>query len=109
MDALFRLLSQANPDAGLLWLRLAGSALLLQAHGWSKLAHYSKQLTRIEDPFGLGATVSMFAAIFAEVACPVLIALGLFTWLACLPGIAVLAVAMLAVHPEWSTAEGQFG
>jgi hypothetical protein len=34
---------------------------------------------------------------------------GVGTRLACLPIIAVLLVAMLAVHPQWSIAEGQFG
>jgi putative oxidoreductase len=109
MDTLLRRLSQPHPDVGLLWLRLAGSALLLHVHGWPKLVHYSVELTRIEDPFGLGAQFSLVMAIFAEVLCPLFIAAGLFTRLACLPIIVLLTVAMLAVHPDWSIAEGQFG
>jgi putative oxidoreductase len=96
-------------DAGLLWLRVAGSALLFWVHGWPKLLHVQAELARIEDPFGFGAPVSLAAAIVAEVLCPLLIAGGLFTRTACLPVLAVLAVAMLAVHPDWSIAEGQFG
>jgi putative oxidoreductase len=96
-------------DAGLLWLRAGGSALLFYVHGWPKLIHFHAELARIEDPFGLGAPVSLAAAIAAEVLCPVLIACGLFTRAASLPVLAVLAVAMLAVHPGWSIAEGQFG
>ena len=34
---------------------------------------------------------------------------GVYTRLAGLPIIAVLLVAMLAVHPNWAIAEGQFG
>ncbi|AON56898.1 MULTISPECIES: DoxX family protein [Herbaspirillum] len=96
-------------DLGLLFLRLAGSFMLFYVHGLPKLLHYAHELTVIEDPFGLGPTVSLWAAIFAEALCPLLIAAGLFTRLACLPIIGVLLVAMLAVHPDWSIAEGQFG
>jgi putative oxidoreductase len=95
-------------DWGLLWLRLAGSLLLLQVHGLPKLLHFSEQLTLIEDPWHLGATPTLCLAIFAEVLCPLPIILGLFTRLACLPILAVLLVALVFVHPEWSIAEGQF-
>ncbi|WP_413458217.1 DoxX family protein [Herbaspirillum huttiense] len=96
-------------DLGLLFLRVAGSFMLFYVHGLPKLMHYAHELTVIEDPFGLGPTVSLWSAILAEALCPVLIALGVFTRLACLPIIGVLLVAMLAVHPGWSIAEGQFG
>lgn len=96
-------------DLGLLFLRVAGSFMLFYVHGLPKLMHYAHELTVIEDPFGLGPTVSLWSAILAEALCPVLISLGLFTRLACLPIIGVLLVAMLAVHPGWSIAEGQFG
>jgi putative oxidoreductase len=96
-------------DAGLLFLRLAGSFMLFYVHGLPKVLHFSNELAHIEDPFGLGPYMSLLPAILAEVVCPVLIALGLFTRLACLPIIAVLLVAMVAVHPDWSIAEGQFG
>jgi putative oxidoreductase len=96
-------------DFGLLFLRIAGSFMLFYVHGLPKLMNYAHELSAIEDPFGLGPAVSLWAAIFAEALCPLLIAVGLFTRLACLPIIAVLLVAMLAVHPDWSIAEGQFG
>jgi putative oxidoreductase len=101
---------QAAPvDAALLWLRVSGSALLLAVHGWPKLVHYQAELARIEDPFGFGAPVSLTTAIVAEVLCPLLIACGLFTRAACAPVLLVLAVALLAVHPDWTFAQGQFG
>jgi putative oxidoreductase len=96
-------------DAALLWLRMGGSALLFTVHGWPKILHYHAELARIEDPFGLGAPVSLLSAIIAEVLCPLLIACGLFTRAACVPVLVVLAVAILVVHPEWTIAEGQFG
>ncbi|WDZ95882.1 DoxX family protein [Herbaspirillum sp. WKF16] len=96
-------------DLGLLFLRVAGSFMLFYVHGLPKLLHYAHELTVIEDPFGLGPALSLWAAIFAEALCPLLIAVGVFTRLACLPVIGVLLIAMLAVHPDWSIAEGQFG
>ena len=96
-------------DLGLFFLRLTGSLLLLWVHGLPKIVHFSEELTRIEDPFGLGAHFSLVMAIFAEVVCPILIIAGFATRLACLPIIGVLLVAMLFVHPDWSLAEGQFG
>lgn len=96
-------------DAGLLWLRVSGSALLFAVHGWPKLLHWQAELARIEDPFGFGAPLSLCAAVVAEAACPLLIACGLFTRAACLPVLVVLAVALLAVHPDWTLAQSQFG
>ena len=96
-------------NAGLLFLRLTGSLLLLYVHGLPKVLNFSEELTRIEDPFGFGPWMSLLPAIFAEVACPVFIILGIGTRLACLPIIGVLLVAMLVVHPQWSIGEGQFG
>ena len=96
-------------DAGLFFLRLTGSLLLLYVHGLPKVMHFSEELTKIEDPFGFGPWMSLVPAIVAEVVCPVFIILGIGTRLACLPIIGVLLVAMLLVHPGWSIAEGQFG
>lgn len=96
-------------DWALLFQRLAGSLLLLQVHGLPKLMHFNAQLQLIEDPFGLGAGLTLCLAIFAEVICPLLIMLGLCTRLACLPIVFLLLVALLVVHPQWSLGEGQFG
>ncbi|ATG21422.1 LysR family transcriptional regulator [Ralstonia pickettii] len=95
--------------AGLLFLRVTGSALLIAVHGLPKVLHYSQELTRIEDPFHMGAAPTLLLAILSETLCPLLIALGVLTRLACLPIIATLLVAMLVVHPGWSLADGQFG
>ncbi|MGY5957096.1 DoxX family protein [Kosakonia sp. BK9b] len=96
-------------DAGLFFLRLSGSLLLLYVHGLPKVLHFSTELMRIEDPFGLGPWMSLLPAILAEVICPLFILLGIGTRLACLPIIGVLLVAMLVVHADWSIADGQFG
>ncbi len=92
----------------LLFMRVAAALLLLQVHGLPKLLHWQSELQHIEDPFGLGAAPTLVLAVFAEVLCPILLILGVFARLACLPVIAVLLVALVFVHPQWSLEEGQF-
>lgn len=104
--------SQRNEQAqslGLLFLRVTGSLFLLWVHGLPKLLDFNAQLQLIEDPFHLGAHLTLILAIFAEVLCPLLIVAGVLARLACLPILFVLLVALLVVHPQWSVAEGQFG
>ena len=96
-------------DLGLLFLRVSGGLFLLAVHGVPKLLNYNAQLQVIEDPFHLGAHLTLTLAIFAEVVCPLLIVAGVMVRLACLPILCVLLIAMLVVHPQWSMAEGQFG
>ena len=96
-------------DVGLLFLRVSGGLFLLWVHGLPKLLDFSTQLQLIEDPFHLGAHLTLSLAIFAEVLCPLLIVAGVLVRLACLPILFVLLVALLVVHPQWSVAEGQFG
>lgn len=96
-------------DVGLLFLRVSGGLFLLWVHGLPKLLDFSAQLQLIEDPFHLGAHLTLCLAIFAEVLCPLLIVAGVLARLACLPILFVLLVALLVVHPQWSVAEGQFG
>ncbi|OBY90650.1 MULTISPECIES: DoxX family protein [Pseudomonas] len=92
----------------LLFMRVTAALLLLQVHGLPKLLHWQSELQHIEDPFGLGAVPTLALAVFAEVLCPILLILGVFARLACLPVIAVLLVALVFVHPQWSLEEGQF-
>jgi len=103
---------QRNDQAqnlGLLFLRVTGGLFLLFVHGLPKLLDFTVQLQQIEDPFHLGAHLTLILAIFAEVLCPLLIVAGVLARLACLPILFVLLVALLVVHPQWSVAEGQFG
>lgn len=95
-------------DMGLLFMRVAAALLLMAVHGLPKLLDWQAQLKQIEDPFGLGPTLTLSFAVFAEVICPVLIIAGVYARLACLPVLAVLAVALVIVHPEWSLEQGQF-
>lgn len=95
-------------DTGLLFMRVAAALLLLAVHGLPKLMHWQEQLRQIEDPFGLGPTLTLSLAVFAEVFCPLLLIVGIYARLACLPVLAVLAIALVIVHPQWSLEEGQF-
>ncbi|WP_025111234.1 DoxX family protein [Pseudomonas sp. H1h] len=107
MNALQR--DERAHDVGLLFLRVSGGLFLLWVHGLPKLLNFNAQLQQIEDPFHLGAHLTLCLAIFAEVLCPLLIVGGVLARLACLPILFVLLVALLVVHPQWSVAEGQFG
>ena len=98
-----------NQDLGLLFLRVSGALFLLWVHGLPKLLNYSEQLKLIEDPFHLGANITLLLAIFAEVLCPLLIIAGVMVRLACLPILSVLLIALMVVHPEWTLFEAQFG
>ncbi|MDB6145005.1 MAG: LysR family transcriptional regulator [Pseudomonas sp.] len=102
-------LEETARNLGLLFLRLSGAAFLFYVHGLPKWLNYSVELQRIEDPFHLGAQLTLGLAIFAEVLCPLAIALGLLTRLACLPILTVLIIALAVVHPDWTLEQGQFG
>ncbi|AVH36325.1 LysR family transcriptional regulator [Pseudomonas monteilii] len=93
---------------GLLFMRVMAALLLLFIHGLPKLLDWSGELQRIEDPFGLGAPLTLGLAVFAEVVCPLLLLLGVAARLACLPVLAVLLVALVVVHPDWTLEQGQF-
>jgi putative oxidoreductase len=96
-------------DFALLWLRVSTSLLLFWTNGWPKIAHYASELQAIDDPLGLGKSVTLWLALFAEVLCPAAIALGFLTRLACVPVIVLLFVTLLGVHGDWTLAQGQFG
>ncbi|WP_277962688.1 DoxX family protein [Pseudomonas sp. RIT-To-2] len=101
-------MSAYAPDLAMLWMRVCGAVLLIAVHGLPKLVHFDHELQVIEDPFEMGAQLTLSLAIFAEVICPIGIILGLFTRLATLPVLFLLAVSVLYVHPEWSLEQGQF-
>ncbi|MBN3854849.1 DoxX family protein [Paraburkholderia sp. Ac-20340] len=95
-------------DAALLFLRVAASLLVLFVHGLPKALHVHAQLGAIEDPLHLGSAFTLSFAIFAEVVCPVLMILGVYTRLAALPILVVTVVALGLVHPDWTLEQGQF-
>jgi putative oxidoreductase len=87
-----------STDAGLLVLRLWLGLSLLGLHGWTKLTGFSEMSGKFPDPVGLGSSTSLALAIFAEVVCAILIAVGLFTRAAALTLIILMSVAFFVVH-----------
>jgi putative oxidoreductase len=53
---------------------------------------------QFSDPLGMGPTVSLVLAVFAELICSILIGFGFLTRLATLPLIITMAVAAFIVH-----------
>jgi putative oxidoreductase len=85
-------------DAGLLVLRLWLGLSLVSLHGWSKLMGFSEMSGKFPDPLGVGSPISLGMAVFAEVVCAVLLALGLFTRGAAAVLAITMAVAFALVH-----------
>ncbi len=86
-------------DLALLLLRLTFGGLMILGHGWGK---FDKLLAgapyEFGDPIGLGPTVSLFLAVFAEVLCAFFIVIGLFTRYATIPLIFTMLVAIFFVN-----------
>ena len=108
MTLLLARIAASSTDIGLLFLRVSASVLLLVVHGLPKIEHYRREAAAIEDPFHLGKKLTIGFAIFAEVVCPLLMIVGFATRLCALPVMAVTAIALLRVHPEWRIDQAQF-
>ena len=85
-------------DLALLVLRLWLGLTMLLNHGRGKLMGFSEMAGKFSDPLGVGPTVSLSMAVFAEVVCAGLLALGLLTRFAALVLIILMAVAFFFVH-----------
>lgn len=86
-------------DVVLLLLRLMFGLSMAYAHGWPKL---QKLMAGGEIKFmdfeGLGPEISLSLAVFAELVCALLLAIGLFTRLASVPLIITMGVAVFVAH-----------
>lgn len=88
----------ANISAVILLLRVTAGVLML-THGYGKL-----QLLlnggpyTFADPYGVGQTITLIVAVFAEFFCSILIILGLFTRLAAIPLIITMMTAAIIIH-----------
>lgn len=87
-----------STDAGLLALRLWLGLSLLFLHGWSKLVNFSETAGQFPDPIGLGSSTSLALAVFAEVACALLLVIGAFTRAAAFIQMFLMSVAFFVVH-----------
>lgn len=85
-------------NLGLLVLRVSFGCLMMLGHGLPKLMNFGQMSESFPDPIGLGKSISLSLAIFAEFGCGLLLILGLLTRLATIPLITTMAVAALLVH-----------
>lgn len=83
---------------GILALRIGVGASMMMGHGWGKLSSFGTMSTKFADPFGLGPTVSLGLAVFAEFFCSLLVMTGTFTRLATVPLIVTMLTAFLIIH-----------
>jgi len=94
-------------DGALLILRLTFGLSMLLAHGVPKLSNYSTMMNSFPDPLGIGNSLSLGLAIFAEVICATLLVLGLYTRIAALNLTITMLVAAFIFHASdpWSKME----
>lgn len=90
----------AAVNISLLLLRVVWGATMIPAHGWPKLAGFDNKKAAFMDFMGLGSTLSLGLAVFAEFFCSLLLIAGLFTRLAVLPLIITMLVIMK--QHEWT-------
>lgn len=87
-----------NIDLGLLVLRLWLGISMFWLHGLAKLQGFSKMSSSFPDYFGVGSKTSLGMAIFAEVICAVLLAIGLWTRLSAFILAFTMGVAFFMAH-----------
>lgn len=102
MKVLNFLLINASPkskDLGLLFLRVIVGGGMLFGHGIGKMnLLLAGGEISFPDPLGVGATTSLFLAVFAEVFCSLLLMLGLFTRAALIPLVFTMFIALFMIH-----------
>lgn len=99
------------PSCGLLVLRLGTGLTMAFSHGWPKLQRLlGSAPIRFADPFGIGPEASLALAVFGELVCGVLIALGLATRPAALALAFTMIVAIVDQHWDdpWRDKEPAF-
>lgn len=93
-----RILLKPSLDKGLFVLRLLSAFALIRAHGLPKLLHLQATINHIPDPFGFGSHFSAIFAIFTNVVCALLVALGLFTRIAALFILGLTLTGLIFIH-----------
>jgi putative oxidoreductase len=84
-------------NLALLILRLGTGGLML-THGIPKINRLMADEVKFADPFGLGPTVSLALATFAEVGCAILVMIGFKVRLAAIPLIITMLTAAFYAH-----------
>jgi len=85
---------------GALVLRVSLGGFMIAAHGWGKMMAFSERAGSFPDPLGVGNSASMVLAVFAEVVCAALVAVGFMTRIVVIPLIITMCVAFFIIHAE---------
>ena len=88
---------QQYRDVAELVLRVVLSVFML-THGWGKLSGFSEKANFFPDPLGIGSTLSLGLATFAEFFCAILLLVGLLTRFASLSLLITMSVAGFIFH-----------
>lgn len=91
-------MTNGNIDLGLLVLRVWFGLEMTIAHGLPKLIKIINGDMTFADPLGIGMGSSLVLAVFGEFVCGILIALGFFTRLSCIPFVITMLVAAFVTH-----------
>ena len=94
-------------DLGLLILRLGAGGMMFFSHGMAKLMNFSAIAMKFPDPLGVGSTLSLALAVFAEFFCAICVVAGIGTRFVAIPLVITMLVAALSVHSmdPWSKKE----
>lgn len=102
MALIYRFLFPSNPTGNRASLLILSFrilfGLLLMSHGVQKWAQFDTLHTVFPDPIGIGSSISLILAIFAEIFCSVFFIFGILYRLVLLPMIFTLGVAFFIVH-----------
>jgi len=86
-------------DVGLLLARLSFGAMML-THGWAKLTNFDAYSAKFMDFLGLGSSLSLGLAVFAEFFCSLLLGLGVLTRFAALNLAFTMVIAAFVAHGD---------
>ena len=93
-------------NTAMLFLRITAGGLML-VHGYDKMVHFNETASHMMNFMGIGAKPTTALVIFAEFFCSLLVILGLFTRLACIPLIICMGVALFKAHNGEFFGDGQ--
>ena len=86
-------------DIALLLLRLTFGLSMIIGHGLGKGERlFGSDPIKFADPFGVGPEISLVLAVFAEVICSGLLAIGLFTRWSLIPLVITMSTAVFIIH-----------
>ena len=93
-------------NTAMLFLRIVAGGLMF-VHGYDKMVHFNETAAHMINFMGIGSKASTALVIFAEFFCSILVVLGLFTRLACIPLIISTSVALVKAHNSNVLGQGQ--